>query len=253
MNLNMNLSDLLPEIPEWLAHPRLPQGTLPAVAIVLVVIGLIAMIPEDAPLTQLEVRGEFEHLSVEDVRAAAAPFLATSFFAADITAMRDAVAQLPWVASVRAERRWPGAIALRIEEREPFARWNQDGLLDVHAHAFTPRASEAPTGLPRLGGSPGHELEVAQAWRRIAPALDGTPLQLLGLRLDARGEWSAHTVSGIELRFGQVTPDERLPMITGAVGRTIGGSWNRVRVIDLRYTNGFAVGWREAEASGEGK
>ena len=60
------------------------------------------MVPEDAPLTQLEVRGEFEHLAVEDVHVAAAPYLGTSFFAADVTAMRDAVAALPWVASVRA-------------------------------------------------------------------------------------------------------------------------------------------------------
>lgn len=251
--MNLNFSEALPAMPEWLARPRLPDGTLPVVAIVLVLIGLIALVPEDAPLTQLEVRGEFQHLSVEDVRAAAAPFLSTSFFAADVTAMRDAVAHLPWVAGVRAERRWPGAIAVHIDERVPFARWNEDGLLDVDSIAFTPRAGEAPTGLPRLGGSPGHELEVAQAWRRIAPALDGTPLQLLGLRLDARGEWSAHTASGIELRFGQNAPDERLPMLTGAVQKTIGARWDRVRVIDLRYTNGFAIGWREAEASGEGK
>jgi cell division protein FtsQ len=252
MNLNVDVADLIPAIPDWLLRPRLPDGTLPTVAIVLVLIGLIALIPEDAPLTQLEVRGEFTHLSVEDVRAAAAPFLSTSFFAADVNAMRDAVAGLPWVARVRAERRWPGAIAVRIEERVPFARWNQGALLDVESHAFAPRAGEAPTGLPRLGGSPGHELEVAQAWRRIAPALDGSPLQLLGLRLDARGEWSAETASGIELRFGQNAPDERLPMLTGAVQKTINGGWDRVRIIDLRYTNGFAVGWREAEGSGEG-
>lgn len=249
----MNLSESLPGIPEWLLNPRLPDGTLPGLAIALVLFGLIAMVPEDAPLTQLEVRGEFEHLSVDDVHAAAATYLGTSFFAADVTAMRDAVAALPWVESVRAERRWPGAIAVRIEEREPFARWNQDALLDTGAQAFTPRAGEVPTGLPRLGGSPGHELEVAQAWRRIAPALESTPLQLLGLWLDARGEWSAQTASGIELRFGQNAPDERLPMLSGAVNKTIGGRWDRVKVVDLRYTNGFAVGWREAEASGEGK
>lgn len=251
--MNFNLSERLPAMPEWLAHPRLPEGTLPGVAIALVLIGLIALIPEDAPLTQLEVRSEFRHLSIDDVRAVAAPYLTSSFFAVDVEALRDSVATLPWVASVRAERRWPGAIAVHIEEREPFARWNQDSLLDVNAHAFAPRAGEVPTGLPRLAGSPGHEVEVAQAWRRIAPVLDGTALQLLELRLDARGEWSAQTASGIELRFGQNAPDERLPMLTGAVQKTIGGSWDRVRVIDLRYTNGFAVGWREAEGSGEGK
>ena len=248
----MNLTEALPRMPDW-PTLRIPRGVLPALLILLVTIGLIAVVPDDAPLTQLEVRGDFEHLRVEDVRAAAAPHLSSSFFTADVTAMRDAVAALPWVASVRAERRWPGAISMHITERDAFARWNDESLLDTQANAFTPRAAEIPTGLPRLGGSPGHEAEVEQAWRRLAPALAGSPVEILGLNLDARGEWTALTASGIELRFGQVPPDERLPMLTGAAQRSIGARWAEVQYVDLRYTNGFAVGWREAEATGEAK
>lgn len=232
---------------------RIPDGLIPALLAMLIVLGFVALMPEDAPLTQLELRGEFEHLNPGDVREAAAPFLSSSFFTADVAAMRDAVAALPWVASVRAERRWPGAISLRVTEREPYARWNEHAMLDTEAHAFTPRAAEIPTGLPRLGGSPGHEAEVAHAWQRVAPTLQDSALELLGLELDARGEWSALTVKGIELRFGQNPPDEKLPMLTGAVQKTIGDRWEQVKVVDLRYTNGFAVGWREAEATGEGK
>lgn len=232
---------------------RMPEGLVPVLLALLIVVGFVALMPDDAPLTQLELRGEFAHLSPGDVRAAAEPYLASSFFTADVAAMRDAVAALPWVASVRAERRWPGAISLRVIERQPYARWNEHAMLDTEANAFTPRPAEIPTGLPRLGGSPGHEAEVAHTWQRVAPALADSALELLGLQLDARGEWSALTVKGIELRFGQNPPDEKLPMLTGAVQKTIGDRWEQVRVVDLRYTNGFAVGWREAEATGAGK
>ncbi len=248
----MNLIEALPRMPEW-PTLRIPRALLPALLIVGVTVGLVALVPRDAPLTQLEVRGGFKHLAVEDVRAAAAPFLASSFFTADVTGMRDAVAALPWVASVRAERRWPGAISMHITEREAFARWNENGLLDTGSHPFAPRAGEIPTGLPRLAGSPGHEAEVEQTWRRLAPTLAGTALELVGLQLDARGEWAALTKGGIELRFGQDPPDERLPMLIGAAQRSIGQRWAEVQYVDLRYTNGFAVGWREAEAAGEGK
>lgn len=245
----MSLSDAMPR----LAELKLPEGLVPALLGLLFVLGFAALLPDDAPLTQLELRGDFQHLSPGDVRAAAEPFLDSSFFGADVAAMRDAVAQLPWVASVRAERRWPGAISLRVVERTPFARWNQDAMLDAEAQAYTPRAAEIPTGLPRLGGSAGHEAEVAHTWQRVAPALAGSALELLGLQLDARGEWSALTVKGIELRFGQSPPDEKLPMLSGAVQQTIGDRWEQVKVVDLRYTNGFAVGWRETETSGVGK
>lgn len=248
----MNLSQAIPHMPEW-PTLRIPRGVLPATLITIVTLGLVALVPDEAPLTQLELRGDFEHLSVEDVRAAAAPLLDDSFFSVDLDAVHDAVGALPWVASVRAERRWPGAIALRVDEREPVARWNQDGLLDMQARAFVPRAAEIPTGLPRLGGSPGHEAEVMRTWQRIAPVLAGSELELVALQLDARGEWTAHTAAGIELRFGQSPPDERLPMLTGAARRSLGDRWEQVSYVDLRYTNGFAVGWRETEANGEGK
>ena len=248
----MSLSHAMPALPEMF-RVRIPPAVWSAIAALLFLLVGLAIAPKDMPLTQLELRGEFQHLRPEDVRAAAEPFLTSSFFAADVASMRDAVSRLPWVSSVRAERHWPGAISMRVTERTAIARWNDHGLLDSEARAFTPRAAEIPTGLPRLGGSRGHEAEVSQTWQRIAPGLKDTRFELVSLQLDARGEWTAHTAAGLELRFGQHTPDERLPTLTGVAQRALEGRWEQMAYVDLRYTNGFAVGWREAEATGEGK
>lgn len=229
---------------------KIPPAAPAILAALLVLAGLYALMPDDGPLTQLEVRGEFEHLRPEDVRQAAAPFLASSFFTVDVAQMRAAIATLPWVARVRAEREWPGAISVRVWEREPYARWNESAMLDTESQAYTPRAAEVPTGLPLLAGNPGHEMEVAQAWQRLSAALAGTPFELRGLKLDARGEWSAQTTGGIELRFGQDAPDSRIATLKGVARRVLDGRWEQVQYLDLRYTNGFAVGWREAEATG---
>lgn len=229
---------------------KIPRAAPAVLAAILVLAGFYALKPQDGPLTQLEVRGEFAHLQPEDVRQAAEPYLASSFFTVDVAQLREALAALPWVARVRAEREWPGAISVRVWERQPYARWNEAAMLDLESHPFTPRAAEIPTGLPRLSGNPGHELEVAQTWQRLAPALLGSPFELLGLKLDARGEWSAHTTGDIELRFGQDAPDSRIATLNGVARRVLEGRWEQVQYLDLRYTNGFAVGWREAEATG---
>ena len=236
----------LPTVPNL----KLPSGALPLGVVLLILLLVWMLVPEDLPLTQLEVRGEFQHLRPEDVRAAAQPFLAAPFFSADLDAVRHAVAALPWVARVRVERQWPGAISVRVWEREPYARWNDDSVIDTEAHAFTPHAGEIPTGLPLLGGNPGHESEVAQTWQRLSPTLQDSALRLIGLSRDARGEWTARTTQGIELRFGQDPPDERLPVLKRVALRSLEGRWEQVQYIDLRYTNGFAVGWREAESTG---
>jgi cell division protein FtsQ len=213
-----------------------------------------ALAPRDLALTQLQLRGDFQRLRAEDVRAAAEPHLSSGFLAVDLVAIRDAVARLLWVSRVRVERQWPGAVTVRAWERAPLARWNESELLDAEAVAFRPRPAEIPSGLPQLGGGAGNEAVVAQAWQRLAPALEGTPLKLSGLRLDARGEWTARTaVGGIELRFGQRPPEERLPVLIGAARRALESRWAEVRYLDLRYTNGFAVGWAEQGGAGRGE
>lgn len=241
----MTLAATLPTMPVMPTF-RIPPGFRAALALAACVGAGWMITPRDPALTQLQLRGDFEHLRAEDVRLAAEPFLDTSFFGADLDAIRRAVTRLPWVARARVERDWPGAITIRAWERQPFARWNETGLLDTTAAAFSPRASEIPSGLPKLSGSAGSEGAVAQAWQRISPALQNTPLALAGLNLDRRGEWTARTLDGIDLRFGQLPPDEHLPVLRGAAQRALTGRWQAVRYIDLRYTNGFAVGWAEA-------
>jgi cell division protein FtsQ len=218
--------------------------------IVLLLAGLWVLVPDDAPLTQLELRGPFEHLQPRDVQEAAAPFLRSDFFALDVAALRRAVSALPWVAEARVERRWPGVVEVRVVERQPYARWNQDGLLDTDANAFVPPAAEIPAGLPQLGGTAGHEIEVAHAWKRLSRVLADTPLALRGLQLDQRGQWQAQTHNDIEVRFGANPPDDRLPMLRDVVLKTLGDRWEQVAYVDLRYTNGFAVGWRKTETTG---
>lgn len=225
------------------------RSLLTLLTIAALAFGLLALAPTDAPLTELEIRGSFERLQADDVRRAAGPMIAQSFFAADISAIHDAVAALPWVSRVQVERKWPGRIVLQIWERRALARWNEHSALDEQAVSFTPRAAEIPTGLPQLSGRRGHETEVLHAWRRVSAALEGTPLELSSLQLNSRGQWSARTQDhAIELRFGQAPPDERLAALQGAGQRALEGRWHQVEYIDLRYTNGFAVAWRKAEA-----
>lgn len=222
------------------------QVLLALILLLLAGAGLWALVPGKAPLTELELRGQFKRLQFADVRAAAEPLLQDGFFAIDIAALHEAVSDLPWVASVRIERRWPGRIVMHIEERVPVARWNDDAVLDARGGTFEPRAHEVPAGLPHLGGRPGTEAEVARTWVSLSKTLAGSALALEGLSLNDRGQWLARSLGGIELRFGQAPPVQRLDSLLGTGMAVLEGRWNQVAYIDLRYTNGFAVGWREA-------
>ena len=218
---------------------------LSALLLVLGGAALVSVIHSIGAVTHLQVEGDFNRVSPLAVRAAIEDQLGQGFLRLDLNAIRARLEAMPWVEQARVERVWPGDVRVRVWERTPYARWNAAQLLSTHAVPFTPEPAEIPAGLPQLSGPPGHEAEVMQAYQGLSTALAGTPFPLASLSLDARGEWTTQTREGIELRFGRGAPDSKLEMISGPLTRAIGQRLQEVKYVDLRYTNGFAVAWRQ--------
>lgn len=241
----------LPSTPGTIRIP--PKLAVLLACLLLAGIALSLLDLPDPALTRLQVEGDFRHVSAQQVRETVEPLLLLGFFGTDIEAIKDVLIALPWVARVRVERAWPRGLRVRLWEREPYARWNESQLLDTTAIPFQPAPSELPDALPQLGGIAGHERDVMSTYQRLVSSLSSTPFALTGLQLDPRGEWMAQTRAGIELRLGQGQPDEKIPMIVGAVTTTLAGRYDDVAYVDLRYSNGFAVGWRQPPVVEGGK
>lgn len=235
----------LPPIDALSVSPR--TLWLASLAALLLALAVLAGQWRDPPVSRLQLQGPFEHVQPEAVRAAVLPALGQGFFAVDVEDVQARLTAMPWVARARVERAWPMGLTIRLWERTPYARWNSEGLLDTDSRAFTPLAIDRPPellqGLPQLAGTPGTEQRVAQTYRVLAAALADTPLALNGLALDARGEWTAQTRIGIALRLGSGEAADKLPTITGALLAAVGTRLEEVAYVDLRYTNGFAIGW----------
>lgn len=196
-----------------------------------------------APVARIQIEGRLVRIKAADVDAAIRPLVDRRFGELDLPAAQRAVEALPWTARASVERVWPATVRVRIWEREPFARWGEHALLDSEARAYTPQADEIPDGLPRLAGPAGKEGEVATMFRSLSARLIASSFALQGLAQDARGEWSARTAGGVELRFGRSDPQDKLEMLLGPAERVLKNRMTEVKYVDLRYTNGFSVGW----------
>ena len=100
-----------------------------------------------------------------------------------------------------------------------------------------------------MGGLP--VTEVAARYVAIQEQLVHRGLALAALALDKRGAWSLSLSNGIQVRLGSQDVDVRLARFFEALDSVVAAVAADVSYIDMRYTNGFAVGWKHQRAAGE--
>lgn len=226
------------------------------VAVLLIAAALLPLVPRlGGPRTALtlEVGGELNRITADDVRRVVAPRLDTDFYELDLTAVRGAVEALPWVARARVERAWPATVRVHVQEHRAVARWGDKALLSDQDVVFTPPAVPRDlAGAPRLAGPAGQQSAVREAYQGLLAQLAETPFAPVAVEQNARGEWTARTEHGIELRLGRGAPLAAVNLLAGPVKTALEGRLQEVTYVDLHYINGFAVGWRESVGDGAG-
>jgi cell division protein FtsQ len=195
------------------------------------------------PVRHLQVEAEYNHVSAEQIRAAADAHLGTSFFALRLEDVRAAVAALPWVEGVDARKRWPDTIELRVRERQPFARWGANRLIGRDGSLFSVPGGDALQGLPMLAGPDDALAEVVDFYTNTQHALSGSGLILTGVNLNSRGGWTLSLANGAQILLGHNHPDQRLQRFLAVYPHLSGDHAAGFQHADLRYTNGFAILW----------
>jgi cell division protein FtsQ len=225
----------------WLARISILAGVLGALTVaVFVTRGAL-----DQQITQVTVTGRFQRVSpIEVEQAVKSRVRDMGLVSVNLAAVQRAVEQLPWVDSASVERQWPRALNVRVVEQVPAARWGANGLLNTRGELFISEARHIPPELPRLSGPQGTEGEVARRYLAAQGRLIEAGVRLTSMRLDARGAWEFDLDNGITVRLGRRQVDERFErFVTMGVGQ-ISAHASDIGYIDMRYTNGFAIGWR---------
>lgn len=234
--------------------PRLPSawrtGIRTFVVTPLVLLGVAAALAGlrellDQPVRKLVVEGTFQRVTSLQVEEAVASDLERGFLSVDLDELRAHVQQLDWVDHVNVGRAWPDTLIVRVTEHRAAARWGKTGLLNVRGELFTDNAQHAFPELPSLAGPAGSEDEVARRYLSVRGRLAEANLVLESLSMDERGAWELVLAGDKRVRLGRRDIDERLARFFDVVAPALAGKLPRVKYVDLRYTNGFAVGWAE--------
>jgi len=199
----------------------------------------------DQPVRRLVVEGTFQRVTPLMVEAVIGSELEAGFLSVDLREIRERLLELDWVDRVNVRRVWPDIVVVAVVEHRAAARWGARGLLNERGELFATDIEQAFPELPQLDGPPGSEQEVARRYLELRGQMVAVELELESLAMDARGSWLLTLAGGQEVRLGRRDVDERLERFFGVAAPVLGGDLERVEYVDLRYTNGFAVGWRD--------
>jgi len=166
----------------------------------------------------------------------------------DLDAVRERIERIEWVDRAIVARRWPDSIRVEVTEQVPAARWNDTGLLNGRGELFLGNARHVPVELPRLEGPEGSERLVAQLYLDAQGRFLEAGLRLTGVRLDERGAWELELANGVRVRLGRLAVTDRLDRFVRLAGPLVAQRPAEIRYVDMRYTNGFSVGWNARSA-----
>ena len=226
--------------------------------------------PDRFQIEEILVHGESGDSGGEQVKKVVQNALDGNFFSISLERLENEVKQLPWVFSASLRRQWPSTIVVNVVEAELAARWGTDKWLSLAGDLVVRKANEKwdHSALAQLDG-PEDQIDVVwkafQQWSgKFASAglsLDALSLSPTGL-LDFRISVGAPGLQGESYNpDGRIADtDSNLTMIV-----ELENSWTRVQrfldaldrqlmvwfpemeSVDLRYPNGFTIGWRDRE------
>ena len=229
---------------------KMPTIRIGRIVAPLVAVGIIVatyhltMAMLDRRIASIEISGPFQRVTALQIEEAISDEIDTGFVGADLDNIQDRIVALPWIDQARVARRWPSRLSITVTEQVPAAIWGDSGLLNTRGELFVREARHVPAELPRLSGPDDSSSIVAKRYLDVRDQLIPVGLDVRRVHLDARGSWEMTLANGIEVRLGRRNVPERTDLFLDVVANIITGRAADIDYVDMRYGNGFTIGWK---------
>jgi len=199
----------------------------------------------DRDIDSIVISGPFQRVTALTIEEAISAELDAGFLGADLGRMRNKIQELPWIDQAVVARRWPSRIAITVTEQVPAAIWGEQGLLNVRGELFVEKARHIPAELPRLSGPENRSADVARSYLEVRDRLIPVGLDVRRIELDPRGAWEMTLTNSVEVRLGRRDVEQRTDLFVDVVANVITGRAADIAYVDMRYSNGFTIGWKD--------
>lgn len=197
------------------------------------------------PISTVKISASFQHVSRKEFEEILGPYLNYSFFMLPVDALENKLLAMSWVEKVCINRQWPDILNIKLEERTPIAFWNNE-LMTEQGEVFSDGQAHSYIVLPHLQGPPHREQAVLQIYQKLSKLLNSCGLQVAGVKLRENQAWELSLVNGVNLFLGKQHLEQRLMRFCKAYPILFADKSERLSGVDLRYSYGMAVRWKQS-------
>lgn len=204
----------------------------------------LSRMDELLPIRTIQLSGTFENLSQGEIESALQQYIGQGFFSLDIHQLQRVLHQKSWTDSVSVRRVWPDKLRVTITEKKPVARWDERHLLSDSASVYL--ADTAAFAHLPLVHAASHQPEWAlRQFYSLEARFDSVDERLVALRVDSRGALDVELINGLQIKLGRSDIDRKIDRLVNIYLQQILPRREQIQRLDLRYSNGFAVAWKQ--------
>ena len=201
--------------------------------------------PSTLPVNKIRVHGAFVNVDETMLHSAVSGVVAGGYFNVDVERVREVVEELPWVNEASVRRVWPDTLSVSVLEQKPIAIFKQKGLMNAKGEIFKPTTNKLSTVLPVFDGNMKLNKLMISKYHEMNELLTTIDRKIVYLKIDARHAIEMKLDNGLKLVLGRENTIHRLERLMRIYNKVLISRINDVEVIDLRYTNGMAIGWKK--------
>ena len=186
---------------------------------------------------------ELINVNKDDISEAVKYLYSKSFFDIDLNYLKNKLEKIEWVRKINVRRSYPNEIIIDIEEHAPILIWNNKMYINKYGEKFI--VSKIDKNIPILVSDESRINEVFTYFELFNDKLSSRKLDFKITKI-VENEIRSLTISlssGINIQLGSKDVNNKIPLFFEIYKLLNTRDLNKIRYIDMRYSNGFSVGW----------
>lgn len=205
--------------------------------------------PQTLPFKSVQIYGELSWIDRDKLNEIILKNIDGGFFSLNISQLKERLEQQAWIESVAIRRVWPDVLQITANEQQPVAIWNGDRVINNYGELFDPMGQELPEYLVKVSGPEGSQSMMMEHYFAISKLFQDVGLRIASMDINERRALQVILTNGVRLLLGRVNSGEEsaeeVQRFVTAYKQNLSPKFEDIALVDLRYTNGLAVRWKQ--------